>query len=400
MFTYRLLADMRHVEVVSCSRSMTSSDDTLVIPEKVTDGDKSYPVIAIKSSVFREVNCNQLIIPASIETVEMCAFFYCDIKTVRFLGSSTKVDGNAFENSKLYTVFVPEDGYDFYAKNTPSISSCLAVVGDEMALNDEEGLTKITRNTYFEAGKLSYKRTFDDDAQYATLCLPFAFNPSDAGFEQAYTLMENVIHYVPTSAATGSDAAGQQEKFILMLKKENKTIPAGTPVFVKLGSAREMNVTSSSAVTISSDILNIDFGGQLTVVDWDGTSGLMEENTSLRMGYNATYESLDLESRTNPYTFNPDGTFGPQPSGTLNPFRMYLTVDSNIMSMANCKITIGLGGDDNTTGIQELVTVPAYQVSMPKAIYDLNGRIVSVTGSTQGLPKGVYVQNHKKIVVK
>lgn len=397
--SYKLLADLHHVAIVGNSYdSMNNSGKVFEIPETVENEGTTYTVSTIASNAFSDFYC-QVIVPASVENVEDYAFRSPGFSTIKFLGNSTCMGYYAFGDSfsNLKTVLVPEDGYDYYQKNAYMLSSYLAVAGSNMALNDEEGLTKLTHNTYFEEGQLTYERTFADDAQYATLCLPFDFDPTAAGFEQVYTLMGNVIHYNPASAATGSENAGQQEKYILMLNKYSGTVSAGTPVFVKLGSSKNVKITNTNVATINSNS-SPNGGNMLTVVDWDGTSGLMEQSNCY-INYNGTFQSIDASSRSDLYTFNSDGTFGPQTSGTLSPFRMYLTVNSYSMMMNNCRVTIGLS-NGSATGIQELVKDPVYNVSMPNAVYDLSGRIVSTTGSTQGLPKGIYIQNHKKIVVK
>ena len=345
-------------------------------------------------------NCyNNVVIPASVTKIEDNAFDNCYFSFVKLLGTNTELGSSAFNNYyNLKAILVPEVSYDYYVQNAYMISDKIATEGGETVLSDKEGLSQLARNSYFKAGQLSYHRSFAADAQYATLCLPFDFDPSAAGFEQVYTPMNNIIHFVPASAATGNEEAGQKEKLILMLAKySGGYISAGTPVFVKLGDNKNINIVSTNDAILNRN--NSPMGNSMTVVDWDGTSGLMEQNNNFSINYNGTYENREASSISNLYTFNSDGTFGPQTSGTLSPFRMYLTVYTYSMPMSAYSLSIGVN-DGGTTGIRELVTTPAYKVSMSKAIYDLNGRMVSATGSTESLPKGVYIQNHKKIIVE
>ncbi len=399
--TYKILPDLHHVAIVARTGTSTDASGVFTIPEEVEYNDVTYGVSTIAAEALCYYACEELIVPASIVKVEDNAFTFSYFNTVKFLGTSTYVGGNAFNCCRnLQTVLVPNESYSYYKKNAESseIANRIVVQGDELLLTDEKGL-QLEHPTYFEEGKLSYNRTFDDGAQYATLCLPFDFDTSASGFEQVYSLMGNVIHFTPASAATGSDEAGQKEKLILMLnKQQGGIVPAGTPVFVKLGTVRNATITNANAVTVGPSSVSPQ-GNMMTTVDWDGTSGLMEENTNFNINYGGTYENKDAGSIPGLYTFNPDGSFGPQTSGTLYPFRMYLTVYSYNIAMSSCSLSIGMG-DGITTDIHELVTESTSPKKMSNAIYDLNGRIVSTTGSIQGLPKGVYIQNHKKVMVK
>lgn len=397
---FRILDDLHNVAVVGYDNYDMPSDE-FELPATVENEGKTYTVSTIASNAFNYCN-NKFVIPASVTKIEDNAFDNCYFSLLKLLGTNTEIGYSAFNNcSNLKVILVPEESYDYYVQKAymSMLSSYITVEGGEKVLSDEEGLEQLTRQSYFKAGKLSYQRTFADDAQYATLCLPFEFDPSAAGFEQVYTPMNNIIHFVPASAATGNEEAGQKEKLILMLSKYNGgTISAGTPIFVKLGAEKEVNIVSTNDAVLNRDS-SPSGGNTMTVVDWDGTSGLMEQNNNFDIYYNGTYQSKEASTISNLYTFNTDGTFGPQTSGTLSPFRMYLTVNTYSMPMSAYSLSIGVN-DGGTTGIRELVTTPAYKVSMSKAIYDLNGRMVSATGSTNGLPKGVYIQNHKKIVVE
>lgn len=394
---YKILDNLHSVAIVGYDNYSMSSGE-LEIPASVEYEGKTYTVSTIAGNAFN--NCyNNVVIPASVTKIEDNAFDNCYFSFVKLLGTNTELGSSAFNNYyNLKAILVPGVSYDYYVQNAYMISDKIATEGGETVLSDKEGLSQLARNSYFKAGQLSYHRSFAADAQYATLCLPFDFDPSAAGFEQVYTPMNNIIHFVPASAATGNEEAGQKEKLILMLAKySGGYISAGTPVFVKLGDNKNINIVSTNDAILNRN--NSPMGNSMTVVDWDGTSGLMEQNNNFSINYNGTYENREASSISNLYTFNSDGTFGPQTSGTLSPFRMYLTVYTYSMPMSAYSLSIGVN-DGGTTGIRELVTTPAYKVSMSKAIYDLNGRMVSATGSTESLPKGVYIQNHKKIIVE
>ena len=396
---YKILDNLHSVAIVGCD-NMSSGE--FEIPASVEHEGNTYTVNTIASYAFNNYS-NNVVIPASVTKIEDNAFDNCYFSFVKLLGTNTELGSSAFNNCyNLKAILVSEVSYDYYEQNAYMIGGMIAdkimIEGGETVLSDAEGLSQLTRKSYVKAGQLSYHRTFAANAQYATLCLPFDFYPSESDFDQVYTPMDNIIHFVPASAATGNEEAGQKEKLILMLAKySGGNISAGTPVFVKLGDNKNINIVSTNDAILNR--YNSLMEKSMTVVDWDGTSGLMEQNNNFSICYNGTYERREASSISNLYTFNSDGTFGPQTSGSLSPFRMYLTVYSYNMPMSAYSLSLGIN-DGGTTGIRELVTTPAYKVSMSKAIYDLNGRIVSATGSTEGLPKGVYIQNHKKIIVE
>ena len=78
-----------------------------------------------------------------------------------------------------------------------------------------------------------------------------------------------------------------------------------------------------------------------------------------------------------------NGEFVKATTGTLLPFRTYLTTDAALAAPA-FKVIM-----DETTGIDAITTTEA-----DGAIYDLSGRRV------EKAVKGIYIQNGKKIYVK
>ena len=348
----------------------------VTIPEEIVHNGSSYPVTCIAENAF-----------------ESCS----DLQTVNILGDKVQFSAKSFNNCpQLYGIFVPETAYDDYMKNVDLSDQqyYLAINGSPKVLTDDEDYTG-GKVIVYDKGKLTYERTFQPGSQYATLCLPFSYLISETGFEEVYEPMYQIIHY------TGNGDSKNNPKLILMLRKvAYQLVSPGTPVFVKLGDSRKLSISNYEGVTLGRGVNNI-LGNYMDVVDWDGTSGLMEMNTDFEVHYNGTYKHENAADIPGLYTFNGDGTFGPQTSGKLNPYRMYIAVkNSKLPASAKYNISIGMN-NGSTTGIQEIVTAPASkEAASSNAIYDLNGRLVSTTGSTQNLHKGVYIQNGKKLVVK
>ncbi len=348
----------------------------VTIPEEIVHNGCSYPVTCIAENAFN--SCS-------------------DLQSVNILGTKVQFNAKSFNNcSQLCEIFVPETAYDDYMKNVDLSNQqyYLAIKGGPKVLTDDEDYTG-GKVIVYDKGELTYERTFQPGSQYATLCLPFSYLISETGFEEVYEPMYQIIHY------TGNGDSKNNPKLILMLRKvADQLVSPGTPVFVKLGDSRKLSISNYEGVTLGRGVNNI-LGNYMDVVDWDGKSGLMEMNTDFEIYYNGTYKHENAADIPGLYTFNGDGTFGPQTSGKLNPYRMYIAVkNSKLPAGAKYNISIGMN-NGSTTGIQEFVTAPASkEAASSNAIYDLNGRLVSTTGSTQNLHKGVYIQNGKKLVVK
>ena len=348
----------------------------VTIPEEIVHNGCSYPVTCIAENAFN--SCS-------------------DLQSVNILGTKVQFSAKSFNNcSQLCEIFVPEIAYDDYMKNVDLSNQqyYLAIKGAPKVLTDDEDYTG-GKVIVYDKGELTYERTFQPGSQYATLCLPFSYLISETGFEEVYEPMYQIIHY------TGNGDSKNNPKLILMLRKvAYQLVSPGTPVFVKLGDSRKLSISNYEGVTLGRGVNNI-LGNYMDVVDWDGKSGLMEMNTDFEIYYNGTYKHENAADIPGLYTFNGDGTFGPQTSGKLNPYRMYIVVkNSKLPAGAKYNISIGMN-NGSTTGIQEIVTAPASkEAASSNAIYDLNGRLVSTTGSTQNLHKGVYIQNGKKLVVK
>lgn len=396
-YTYVLNEDLQSVSVSNYSGSMMGNHSIeVVIPSEFTDSEsgKTYPVTAIKSNAFDYFNTERIesmVIPASVTLIEEKAISVRSIRTIQILGNATSIANNAlceFSINRPSFFLVPEDAYDHYMKS--SYSYYIAVLGKSMELTDETALP--SKRYLFKPRTLTYRRTVAQAGQYATLVLPFEISVSDNnGIEAAYSVKDIMIHYL-NNAANNNEGV---EKFILMLTKQSYFY-AGYPMILKLADGNsEISFTNHYNAVLDPNALTN--ANRISVVDWDGTSGIMEDNTNYDIACTGTYEKKDVSQlgRTVYYTFNPDGTFGPQTSGSINPFRMYLDVYNYSTPMCY-SISIGVN-DGGTTGIRELVTTPVRKNS--HAVYDINGRLVNTNGSTKGLSKGIYIIGNKKVIV-
>ena len=112
--------------------------------------------------------------------------------------------------------------------------------------------------------------------------------------------------------------------------------------------------------------------------------------------YIAAKHGYYLNSEQNSFVYNA------HPEAHIRPFRYYMTIqDRATMSYiepANggaSKAKICVIGEDEPTGITDLVDEAA---SASGKVYNLQGVVVGNT--TEGLPKGVYIKNGRKVIVK
>ena len=112
--------------------------------------------------------------------------------------------------------------------------------------------------------------------------------------------------------------------------------------------------------------------------------------------YIAAKHGYYLNSEQNSFVYNT------HPEAYIQPLRYYMTIqdrgDMSYIEPANggaSKVKICVIGEDEPTGITDLVDDGA---NASGKVYNLQGVVVGNT--TEGLPKGVYIKNGRKIIVK
>ena len=71
----------------------------------------------------------------------------------------------------------------------------------------------------------------------------------------------------------------------------------------------------------------------------------------------------------------------------------------NGSSMAKVSQQSVFGFDDDATGIEQ-VSIVAGEGKDAQTVYNLNGEVVSRGNQANALPRGIYIQNGKKFVVR
>lgn len=134
----------------------------------------------------------------------------------------------------------------------------------------------------------------------------------------------------------------------------------------------------------------------VTPKDCSSTIELYTFHPVMENTYIAAKHGYYLKSEQNSFVYNI------HPEAYIQPLRYYMTIqdrgDMSYIEPANggaSKAKICVIGEDEPTGITDLVDEAA---SASGKIYNLQGVVVGNT--TEGLPKGVYIKNGRKIIVK
>lgn len=140
----------------------------------------------------------------------------------------------------------------------------------------------------------------------------------------------------------------------------------------------------------------VDYKSNVTSKDCSSTTELYTFHPVMENTYIAAKHGYYLNSKQNSFVYNI------HPEAYIQPLRYYMTIqDRGDMSYivpdngGASKVKICVIGEDEPTGITDLVDEAA---NASGKIYNLQGVVVGNT--TEGLPKGVYIKNGRKIIVK
>ena len=140
----------------------------------------------------------------------------------------------------------------------------------------------------------------------------------------------------------------------------------------------------------------VDYKSNVTSKDCSSITELYTFYPVMENTYIAAKHGYYLNSKQNSFVYNI------HPEAYIQPLRYYMTIqdrgDMSYIEPANggaSKAKICVIGEDEPTGITDLVDEAA---SASGKIYNLQGVVVGNT--TEGLPKGVYIKNGRKIIVK
>lgn len=230
---------------------------------------------------------------------------------------------------------------------------------------------------------------------WTSICLPFSV--SETLFKQVFGDKASIVTYANTTK-NGTTANFTQHGYLMM--------EAGRPYFVKFGkddtsSLVFKNVTLEKEYTNPSQILTDKGYTTFNINPDEGRLKISENGFTFKGTYNG--ETMPAYS----YYFNSKGQlrYSTKPVA-LKHYRAYMmNPDSDagkakLGSMATADV---MSDEGTVTSIEDVVVAPASEAvaAQREGVFNLAGQKVAVRAAdVRSLPKGVYVVNGKKTVVK
>ena len=203
-----------------------------------------------------------------------------------------------------------------------------------------------------------------------------------------FTLTQEMLNdfEFATLYATALENGNGSPVISYIMKKAGDKIAAFFPSLIKAKATGEQKL----------NVGVVDYKSNVTPNDCSSTTEIYTFHPVMEITYIAAKHGYYLNSEQNSFVYNNN------PKAYVQPLRYYMTIqdrgDMSYIEPANggaSKAKICVIGENEPTGITDLVDEAA---SASGKIYNLQGVVVGNT--TEGLPKGVYIKNGRKIIVK
>lgn len=203
-----------------------------------------------------------------------------------------------------------------------------------------------------------------------------------------FTLTEEMLTHFEfaTLYATALENGNGSSVISYIKKKAGDKIAAFFPCLIKAKATGEQKLYFDE----------VDYKSNVTPTDCSSTTELYTFYPVMENTYIAAKKGYYLNSEKNSFVYNI------HPEAYLPPLTYYMTIqdrgDMSYIEPANggaSKAKICVIGENEPTGITDLADEAA---SASGKVYNLQGVVVGNT--TEGLPKGVYIKNGRKIIVK
>lgn len=203
-----------------------------------------------------------------------------------------------------------------------------------------------------------------------------------------FTLTKEMLTHFEfaTLHATALENGNGSSVISYIKKKAGDKIAAFFPCLIKAKATGELKL----------NVGKVDYKSNVTSNDCSSTTELYTFHPVMENTYIAAKKGYYLNSEKNSFVYNI------HPEAYLPPLTYYMTIqdrgDMSYIEPANggaSKAKICVIGEDEPTGITDLADEAA---NASGKVYNLQGVVVGNT--TEGLPKGVYIKNGRKIIVK
>ena len=278
--------------------------------------------------------------------------------------------------------------YPLYGNNVGTVSGCFYAGGAAtdvslpIAIADGSDNSSTLSGDNLGSGKnvLFSGRTLFTDGGWNTLCLPFDIPAGATGYSPIAGAKVMTL-----SSSSYSTSKGYGELTLNFV--DATSIEAGKPYIVKwdtdfgdLSNPVFMNVEVSNT-TQTTETTCVDFVGSFSPV------------------------VINAEDKTMLYLGADNKLFYPSSAMTINSCRAYFRLKGDLVAGEPINITAIKSfnmnfGDEETTSVNEVTDNSRF--SFHDGWYDLSGRKLknSTPGELKNLPKGLYIHNSRKVIIK
>lgn len=301
-----------------------------------------------------------------------------------------------YEGKHINFTKVKERKYSFWRANATNPLT-VVTLDSETNINDDDGISQFTN---VKNATIKYNRSFTAN-KWAGICLPYSI--SNRQMREQFGEDTKVILLNKTYPNKYGD------EIVQFIWHPNQDIIAGYPYLILPSNPKE-SITTNSHVSATTPAFFVN--KDMTTTDYDASplqSGQYGSNKGYSFGsdkgyvFAGNFETIGVPEHS--YVIS-DGKLAPVTANiTLMPFRAYLhnTSGAHAKKLKSMSVSRWDDLDDEsgtTTSIDELLEESGIFTGGAN-VYDLNGVLVRKnTHTLQGLPKGIYIVNGKKHVVK
>lgn len=219
-------------------------------------------------------------------------------------------------------------------------------------------------------------RSFDADGGWYTICLPFSLTADD------------IKNQFKRAVFQGFDGVEQQDKTINLKFKKVTTTEAGKPYLIK----PTENITAAD-LTFNNKLIE-----QTTPVD---VSYMLDSDANKTFTFKGVFSpftanSEELADKNIKFLSGEKGLdlVSPNGTGTMKCYRAYFVFPGEkVIVETEAKIT----NHDEATAVQP---VKSQEAETEHVVFSISGQKVAKVKNASQLPKGVYIINKKRIMVK
>ena len=284
------------------------------------------------------------------------------------------------------------DGYSFLM---PAVDMLASVDGARLALalfDDDSARPDGKKNADYIADGGTKKvelhgRRFYQDGEWNTICPPFSLDAEALAASPLAnaTLMElDVTGTYDTDKRTGFDASTGT---LYLYFKEATSITAGTPYIIKWGSPE------GEAGYLGTAIDSPRFAD--VTINTAGPTLVQSADKTLTFKGTYTYLPFAAENQTILFMGEENTLYYPLPGASIGAFRSYFELANPTIEVKSFVLSFG---EELPTGLSD-ETNGANGTNEKGLWFDLSGREIVKTAN-RTMPRGIYITNGKKILIK